>query len=203
MAGYLGNIPSAVPLTSADIADGIITSAKIVDGTIVNADINASAGILASKLSGVSSKFVAYQYAETFSTSSHSCNNADSDTGLTVSITPSSASNKILVIGQISTALDGGYNGTGLYLKRDSTIIGTPTSGGSGTQFRYHSAFATSYDNVRSGFFFFLDSPSTTSATTYLVGFRGVSGVGTIYMNRSNDNGYRGYSAIMAIELQT
>jgi hypothetical protein len=52
MAGYLGNIPSAVPLTSADIADGIITSAKIADGTIVNADINASAGIVTSKLSG-------------------------------------------------------------------------------------------------------------------------------------------------------
>ena len=62
MAGYLGNIPSAVPLTSADIADGIITTAKIadgnitstkiLDGTIVNADINASAGIVTSKLSG-------------------------------------------------------------------------------------------------------------------------------------------------------
>ena len=51
MAGYLGNIPSAVPLTSADIADGIITSAKIVDGTIVNADINASSAIALSKLS--------------------------------------------------------------------------------------------------------------------------------------------------------
>ena len=50
---FIGNKPSAVPLTSADIADGIITSAKIVDGTIVNADINASAGIVASKLSGV------------------------------------------------------------------------------------------------------------------------------------------------------
>jgi hypothetical protein len=52
MAGYLGNIPTAVPLTSADIADGIISSAKIADGTIVNADINASAGIVTSKLSG-------------------------------------------------------------------------------------------------------------------------------------------------------
>jgi len=50
---FIGNKPSAVPLTSADIADGIITSAKIVDGTIVNADINASAAIVASKLSGV------------------------------------------------------------------------------------------------------------------------------------------------------
>lgn len=52
MAGYLGNAPTAVPLTSADITDGIITSAKIADGTIVNADINASAGIVTSKLSG-------------------------------------------------------------------------------------------------------------------------------------------------------
>ena len=49
---FIGNKPSAVPLTSADITDGIITSAKIADGTIVNADINASAGIVTSKLSG-------------------------------------------------------------------------------------------------------------------------------------------------------
>ena len=48
---FIGNKPSAVPLTSADIADGIITSAKIVDGTIVNADINASSAIALSKLS--------------------------------------------------------------------------------------------------------------------------------------------------------
>ena len=52
---FIGNQPSAVPLTSADITDGIITSAKIADGTIVNADINASAAIVASKLSGVTS----------------------------------------------------------------------------------------------------------------------------------------------------
>jgi hypothetical protein len=49
---FIGNKPSAIPLTSADLADSIITSAKIADGTIVNADINASAGIVTSKLSG-------------------------------------------------------------------------------------------------------------------------------------------------------
>jgi len=54
---FIGNKPSAVPLTSADIADGIITSAKIVDGTIVNGDINASAAIDSTKLSGVQGKF--------------------------------------------------------------------------------------------------------------------------------------------------
>ena len=56
--GYIGTKPSAVPLTSADITDGIITSAKIADGTIVNADINASAAIDASKLTGLSSDYV-------------------------------------------------------------------------------------------------------------------------------------------------
>ena len=70
MAGYLGNIPSAVPLTSADIADGIITSAKIVDGTIVNADINASAGIDSTKISGLSSDFVLLATTDASSSSS-------------------------------------------------------------------------------------------------------------------------------------
>ena len=56
--GYVGSKPSAVPLTSADITDGIITSAKIANGTIVNADINASAGIDSTKISGLSSDYV-------------------------------------------------------------------------------------------------------------------------------------------------
>jgi hypothetical protein len=55
---YIGYVPAAKPLTSADITDSIITSAKIVDGTIVNADINASAAIDASKLTGLSSDYV-------------------------------------------------------------------------------------------------------------------------------------------------
>ena len=60
---YIGYKPADKPLTSADITDGIITTAKIadgnitstkiLDGTILNADINASAAIVGTKLSGV------------------------------------------------------------------------------------------------------------------------------------------------------
>jgi hypothetical protein len=50
--GYIGTKPSAVPLTSADIADGIITSAKIVDATIANADIANSTINLTTKVTG-------------------------------------------------------------------------------------------------------------------------------------------------------
>ena len=62
---FIGNKPSAVPLTSADITDGIITSAKIADGTIVNADINASAAIATSKLSGGTNTPAFYAYRAT------------------------------------------------------------------------------------------------------------------------------------------
>jgi hypothetical protein len=47
---FIGNKPAQVPLTSADIADGIITSAKITDATIVNGDI-ANSTIALAKLS--------------------------------------------------------------------------------------------------------------------------------------------------------
>jgi len=47
---FIGNKPSAVPLTSADITDSIITSAKITDATIVNGDI-ANSTIALAKLS--------------------------------------------------------------------------------------------------------------------------------------------------------
>jgi hypothetical protein len=73
---FIGNKPSAIPLTSADIADSIITSAKIVDGTIVNADINASAGIVSSKLSGTGKVLQVVQTVKTdtfTSTSSYIC----------------------------------------------------------------------------------------------------------------------------------
>ena len=39
---YLGNAPTEVPLSSADLQDSIITSAKIADGTIALADLSAT-----------------------------------------------------------------------------------------------------------------------------------------------------------------
>ena len=39
---YIGKVPTAVPLTSSDLADSIVTSAKITDGTITLADLSAT-----------------------------------------------------------------------------------------------------------------------------------------------------------------
>ena len=57
---FIGNQPTAVPLTSSQLADGLITtaklaadavtSAKIADGAIVNVDVNSTAALAYSKL---------------------------------------------------------------------------------------------------------------------------------------------------------
>jgi len=39
---YIGKVPTAVPLTSSDLEDSIVTSAKITDGTIALADLSAT-----------------------------------------------------------------------------------------------------------------------------------------------------------------
>lgn len=90
-------------------------------------------------------------------------------TGLSVSITPTSASSKILVIVNIG-ASSISQGGTSAYrLVRDSTAIGVGTPSGSrqGASFRFFNG--TSDGNCSYGGlgFNFLDSPATTSSTTY------------------------------------
>jgi hypothetical protein len=100
------------------------------------------------------------------------------DTGLSASITPSSASSKILVlVNMAGVAKDAGNTQTnlGFYLLRGSTQI---------IQFEYTATYtATSTQNrVGSVSTSYLDSPSTTSSTTYKVQFNsnGSSGTGAV-----------------------
>ena len=92
--GYIGSKPSAVPLTSADITDGIITSAKIADGTIANTDISTTAAIATSKLGAGAVLQVVNAKFET----AVSITSSVAGTGITASITPSATSSKILVM---------------------------------------------------------------------------------------------------------
>jgi hypothetical protein len=97
------------------------------------------------------------------------------DTGLTATITPSSASNTILVIFNINGTYSNGT--TNLYgrvkLLRTSTELMTNVFGQNETT---TSAYGSAGGN-------YLDSPSTTSATTYKVQIRNDAGGGDIGMN--------------------
>lgn len=112
-------------------------------------------------------------------------------TGLSASITPASASNKVLV--QISIGRVGPNTGTGatvaFQILRNSTVVGAGTPAGSQIATSFVSSSGTNGNYVSGGFAFqFLDSPSTTSSTTYSVQILGESSV-TVYINRSYTGG--------------
>ena len=90
-------------------------------------------------------------------------------TGMSVSITPSSNSNKIMI--QVALSYGGQDNMYGaINLLRGSTIV---TQGDTGASNHTECTFSIGGDNsnfqykIASATYTFLDSPSTTSATTY------------------------------------
>ena len=122
-----------------------------------------------------------------FSTSSTSVTDI---TGLSVSITPSSTSSKILILVDGNVSDNNTTYAGAMKLFRDSTEICKGTNG---------SANNIGFDNVRrnSGSdeskkfsINFLDSPSTTSSTTYKISIK-LNQSNTFYINRtgsSNEN---------------
>jgi hypothetical protein len=131
-------------------------------------------------------------------------------TGLSASITPSSSSSKVLVTVHmmVGGGLGGGTPGYMLSakLKRNSTYVGLGNTAGSRSSVSA-SCFNDNLSNVTMMSFSFLDSPNTTSATSYSVDFRHSSGADqTLYLNRSSDdsdihNRQRGISTITLQEI--
>tara|TARA_R100000234_G_scaffold10626_1_gene6055 strand:+ start:1624 stop:2226 length:603 start_codon:yes stop_codon:yes gene_type:complete len=128
-------------------------------------------------------------------------------TGLSVTITPSSSSSKVLIIPSLSIGAKKGAR-HGYRILRGSTAIGVGDSSGSRTQYTQQAGNLNSDTAVYSNTFLFLDSPATTSATTYKVQLRSETDVSgyEVYINRSDDDqdnaSYgRSASTITAIEV--
>jgi len=125
---FIGNKPASVPLTSADIADSIITSAKIVDGTIVNADINASAGVVLTKLASTGTLTVDnIQFPATAVASADANNLDDYEEGTwTPEFADASSAGNIGTIGYTTSAK---YTKVGNIVTIDCYVGGLNTSG--------------------------------------------------------------------------
>ena len=226
---YIGNSPA----TSIEVADNAITLAKMAsgtDGNLITYDASGdpayvttgtSGHVLTSGGAGVAPTFQAaagggkvLQVVSSTTTGTVSGTNKMSDdswaTALSVSITPSSTSSKILIIYDLSIGVSNNDDGTCAApskLFRDSTGICIGDSAGSrirvttlGQYPRYNSFSKMLNMN-------YLDSPSTTSATTYYVkaAVRG-TGACTWYMNRTGSDsntseGSRGASTITVMEI--
>lgn len=127
-------------------------------------------------------------------------------TGLSISITPTSASNKILIIGFITFMGESGVGNAQNRLMRDSTAIAIGDTAGSRTR-ATGQAVLQGVASQTSTPFVFLDSPATTSATTYKVQVRSDGGAGgDVYVNRNEsdtdtDGRARTISTITVIEV--
>ena len=130
-----------------------------------NLGIVSAAGITTTKLG---TGAVLQVVSATTQTEAASTSGSYADTNLTASITPSSASNKILVLINQCMGKTGGDNYINLKLLRGATEIGgTNSLSGSAA---YTSSAA--YNYIGTGFSCsFLDSPNTTSSTTYKTQF--------------------------------
>ena len=108
---------------------------------------------------------------------------------LSVSITPSSASNKIFVTCSMSYGSPTGTHSIFLTLFRDSTNLGEPTRG-------FGNLFSGSSYNYAHATLQILDSPNTTSAITYQPYFKVGNNTGRI-----NNGGTGSFSTITAFEV--
>ena len=106
-------------------------------------------------------------------------------TGLTVTITPTSASNNIVIVASVVSSQDVGVNNAFIRFVRGATAIGIGTAVGSrqGVGAAVNAAVNTFPLSVPLSF---LDSPATTSATTYAVQICRNAASGTVFVNRSS-----------------
>ena len=174
--------------------NGTITGVSVgglPDG-IVDTDMLANGAVTAAKRgTGAILQVVQTVKTDTFSTSSQSFTDI---TGLSASITPSSASNKILVSYTLSFASDGFPM---LKLLRGSTDIFV----GDAASNRVRCLFGGYTGGLHPGMVLpvsgnFLDSPNTTSATTYKFQTGVINTTGyNIYLNRSVSDTDHNYHA--------
>jgi hypothetical protein len=133
--------------------------------------IGATAGIL---------QVVSATKTDAFTTSSTTFTDL---TGLSVSITPSSTTSKILVMATISGSSNPAAVAIQIRLMRNSTAIAIGDAAGSRTQVSM-AGMAQSTGELLALGVDFLDSPSTTSATTYKIQVRGNT-PNTVSVNRA------------------
>lgn len=125
-------------------------------------------------------------------------------TGLSASITPSSTSSKILIQYVTNMGVEVGTNRGAIQLVRGTTAIAIGDTASNRARVTA-TAYGGNTDDAENLAGSWLDSPSTTSATTYKLQCR-TTGVGSIHINRSandadNSNQFRTSSSIILMEI--
>ncbi len=119
--------------------------------------------------------------------------------GLSVTITPSSTSSKIFILVTIGSISSSGGTSVGFLLRRGDTRVGNSTS--ETKQSGIGNAYAGSQDYLQTISTNYLDSPNTTSATTYKMQWRPSGGTSYLGQYTGNATEYNGSSTITVMEV--
>ena len=170
---------------TGDTSGQVTIAAPAVAGTNTLTLPALTGTILTNKTAGTVLQVVSATKTDTFTTTSGTFVDI---TGLSVSITPTSSSSKILITGTVCW----GSSDTVPYLMamrlmRDSTAICIADTAGSRSRLTIGAQGIYSTDNTVFAPLNFLDSPSTTSSTTYKVQGQTESGR-TLYINRGGES---------------
>ena len=180
-----GNTSGQVEIAAPDVAGSTTLTLPTGTGTVITDTAPKTGSVL---------QVVQTVKTDTFSATTSTYVDV---TGLSVSITPTNSSNKVLILVDLNwgaSALDLNT----CRLLRDSTVIGVGNAAGSrGTGF---AAMRTaSADNIVTNSISFLDSPSTTSATTYKIQIKSGGTPNTVYVNRtSNDTNSFAFARVVS-----
>ncbi len=188
-----GSTSGSVTLQEPAVAGTTVLTLPAVSGTVLTTTSPKAGNVI---------QVVSTAKTDTFTTTSTSFTDV---TGLSVSITPTSSTSTILVLVQIGMLSVNGTNRAALRMVRGSTAIDVGATASNRTLAT--TAFSTNGVDVvsQSAGMVFLDSPATTSATTYKV--QGIiSGGDTLYINRNSTDTdsslfYRTASTITVMEI--
>ena len=215
---YIGKKPADAPLTSSDVADGIITEAKMADDAISLAELKAGTDgniisydasgnpvaiatgsdgqVLTSTGAGSPPAFEAVpgggkigQVLQAVKTDTFTCTASSFTdvTNITIDITPAATSSKILVNAFLNVGAADEIH-VHYRLVRDSTNILLGDAASNRVRASVSNGPIRNSSQSENFSITYLDSPSTTSATTYKIQMQNQGSSQTSYINRSGND---------------
>lgn len=176
----VGSTSGSITLQEPAIAGSTVLNLPATSGTLITTGSSGQVIPRAALPAGSVLQVVNTLSATGVATSS---NTVWANTGLSATITPTSATSRIFIVVTLGdVGANSTPNGIQTRILRNGSVIGSPPS----NQWCY---LGSGGHNINSGAISYFDTPSSTSSLTYNIQFKGQGGTGTWDVMRDNTQG--------------